>query len=139
VSDLIARLKASRFLRFLIVGGFGFLVSEATLAAMLHGVHSNDTVAWCVAFLCAATFTWWGNRNLTFADRKAHGAAGMLTEYGKFLAANALGGAVNFVVFKGLGLYAPQPLNNPFLALACGVLAGLVFNFTVSKLLVFRS
>jgi putative flippase GtrA len=139
VSALIESLKASRFLRFLVVGGFGFFVAEGALWLVLHTTNAGSTIAWFISFLCAATFTWWGNRNLTFADRKAHGAAGMLAEYGKFLASNGLGGAINFAVFKGLEIYAPAPLNNPFLALACGVLAGLVFNFTASRLVVFRN
>jgi len=138
VNDLFARLGESRFLRFLIVGGFGFLVSEAVLWLTIHGAGASTTVAWFVSFAAAVTFTWWGNRNLTFGDRKASGAAGVLQEYVKFVASNALGGAVNFLVFKALDLYAPAPLHLPAVALACGVLAGLVFNFTMSRLVVFR-
>lgn len=136
---VIDRVAQSRFLRFLIVGGFGFLVAEAVLWLAIHGAGADSTAAWLVSFLCAATFTWWGNRNLTFADRKAVGTAPMLTEYGKFLAANALGGAVNFAVFKAVETYAPAPANDPTAALACGVLAGLIFNFTMSRWVVFRS
>lgn len=137
MTALIERIARWRFLRFLIVGGFGFLVAEATLWLARHELGAGDSLAWLISFLCAATFTWWGNRNLTFADRKAQGAAAMLTEYGKFLAANALGGAVNFAVFTAVLRFMPAPANDPAIALACGVLAGLVFNFTVSKLVVF--
>jgi putative flippase GtrA len=137
VNDLIARLSRSRFLRFLIVGGFGFLVSEAVLLTV-HAAGANTTVAWFAAFAASVTFTWWGNRNLTFGDRKAAGTSGILAEYGKFVASNAVGGAVNFSVFKTLEIYGPAPLNLPFAALAFGVLAGLMFNFTMARLLVFR-
>jgi len=34
--------------------------------------------------------------------------------------------------------YAPEPFSNKFVAQACGVLAGLVFNFTLSSQMVFR-
>jgi putative flippase GtrA len=139
VNALAARVLQSRFLRFLIVGGFGFVVAEAALWVMIHEAGANSTVAWLVSFACAVTFTWWGNRNLTFADHKASGAVNTLVEYGKFVVSNALGGAINFAVFKALLTYAPQPLCDPLVALACGVVAGLVFNFTMSKLLVFRT
>jgi putative flippase GtrA len=136
VNALAERLAASRFLRFLFVGGFGFVVAEAALWLARHGLGAGDSLAWLISFLCAATFTWWGNRNLTFADRKAQGAAAMAAEYGKFLAANALGGAVNFAVFTAVLRLLPV---DPAIALACGVLAGLVFNFTMSKLVVFKN
>jgi putative flippase GtrA len=34
--------------------------------------------------------------------------------------------------------FAPPPINNLYVALVLGVLAGLVFNFTLSKKMVFR-
>ena len=37
-----------------------------------------------------------------------------------------------------LGAFAPPPANNLYVALVLGVLAGLVFNFTLSKKLVFK-
>ncbi len=138
MNALLAHLRESRFLRFLVVGGFGFLVAEASLWLMLHGAGADKYSSWLVSFLCAATFTWWGNRNLTFVDRKASGAQGMLLEWLKFLGANALGGAVNAGVYATLVTYAPRPLDNPFVALACGVLAGLLLNFMMSTVLVFR-
>lgn len=138
MTALFERLAQSRFLRFLVVGGFGFLVAEATLWLAIHGAGASSNLAWLTSFLCAATFTWWGNRNLTFADHKAMGLAAMLAEYGKFLAANALGGAVNFAVFKAVETLAPTPANEPAIALACGVLTGLFFNFMMSRWLVFR-
>ncbi len=138
MNDLVARARDSRFLRFLIVGGFGFLVAEASLWLMLRASGGEKYSSWLVSFLCAATFTWWGNRNLTFADRKARGAAGMFVEWLKFLGANALGGAVNGGLYFALVTYAAWPLGSPFVALACGVLAGLLLNFTMSTVLVFR-
>lgn len=139
MSALLARLLESRFLRFLIVGGLGFFVSESVLWLMLHEAGAGSSVAWLISFACAVSFTWWGNRNLTFRDRKAHGAEAITVEYAKFVASNALGGAVNFAVFKALLSYAPSPLCDPLVALACGVAAGLIFNFTASKLIVFRA
>jgi putative flippase GtrA len=55
------------------------------------------------------------------------------------VATNSLGAAANFAVYALLIAEAPYPLNIPYVALAVGILVGLVFNFTLSKKLVFRS
>jgi len=136
VNSLFARLAASRFLRFALVGGFGFVVAEATLLLALR-VGADKYSAWIVQFLCAATFTWWGNRHLTFGDRRAHGTREMFLEWLKFLGANAIGGAANAALYATLVTWAPQPLALPVIALACGVLTGLALNFTMSNLFVF--
>jgi putative flippase GtrA len=86
----------------------------------------------------AATFTWWGNRNLTFSDKASSRPIGMLAEWGRFVTANGLGAAVNFAIYSALIGLAPDPPRIPYVALPIGVLASLVFNFTVSKKLVFR-
>ena len=57
----------------------------------------------------------------------------------KFVVASGLGFLVNYGIYAGLHALAPAPLNNPYLALACGTLADLLFNFTLSRKLVFRS
>jgi putative flippase GtrA len=56
----------------------------------------------------------------------------------RFVTANMVGGLVNVGLYSTLVRFAPPPVNNPFLALAVGTLAGLVFNFTLSSKLVFK-
>jgi putative flippase GtrA len=129
----------SRFLRFAIVGGFGFLVNEAALWLALNLLHLNKYGAGLFSFFCAVTFTWWGNRLLTFRDAAAHGARAMLEEWAKFVAANAFGFAVNYGVYAACLAFAPSPLNSPYVALGLGTIAGLVFNFTLSQKLVFAN
>ena len=132
-------LLESRFFRFALVGGAGFLVNEAALWFALNVLTLGKYGAGIFSFLCAVTFTWWGNRMLTFRDEAASGASAMLREWAKFVAANSFGFAVNYGVYAGLIAFAPAPLNNPYVALACGTAAGLVFNFVLSQRLVFRS
>ena len=62
----------------------------------------------------------------------------MLAEWGRFVMANGLGAAVNFAIYSALISLAPDPLGIPYVALPIGILAGLIFNFTLSKQLVFR-
>ena len=85
------------------------------------------------------TFTWWGNRTLTFAEHAARGSSSaILREWFKFILANALGAVVNYGTYTLLVALAPAPFNNPLLATAIGVAIGLVFNFTLSKRFVFK-
>jgi putative flippase GtrA len=135
----VARVRESRFLRFALIGGIGFFVNEAALYLAIHVLGSNAYAAGVVAFLITVTFTWFGNRILTFAGEAAHGTGGIVAEWAKFVAANALGFAANYIVYASLLRFAPAPVNSPYIALAFGTLAGLIFNFTLSKRFVFRA
>jgi putative flippase GtrA len=137
--SLARTLEQSRFLRFAAVGTAGFAVNEAALYAALNWLVLGKYSAGIFAFFCAVTFTWWGNRMLTFREQAAAGAANILREWAKFVLANGLGFLVNYAIYVSAITFAPAPLNNPYLALALGTLAGLIFNFTLSKRLVFRS
>lgn len=134
---LLARIRDSRFLRFALVGGMGFFVNEATLYIALNGLMLGRYSAPIFSFLCTVTFTWWGNRLLTFADH-ARGA-GMVREWASFVAANSIGLAVNYAIYSAIITFAPAPLNSPYIALAFGTLAGLIFNFVLSARFVFRA
>ncbi|HWA88988.1 MAG TPA: GtrA family protein [Rhizomicrobium sp.] len=122
----------SAFLRFALVGAAGFVVNEAALYVAIHLLGLGKDAAWFFAFVPSVTFTWWGNRTLTFAQ---HASRAWLKEWARFVATNSLGALVNFAVYEALVHLARL---DAALALAAGVLAGLVFNFTLSKKLVFR-
>jgi putative flippase GtrA len=132
------RTIASRFLRFALVGAAGFLVNEAALWLALRVIGFNPYAGGIFSFVIAATFTWWGNRILTFPERAAGDARAAAMEWVRFVAANGFGFLVNYAVYATMISLAPRPLNNPFLALAFGTVAGLLFNFTLSNKMVFR-
>lgn len=125
----------SAFLRFALVGAAGFVVNEAALWIGLHILHLGKDAAWFFAFVPAVTFTWWGNRSFTFREHASTGARAVLHEWARFVATNSFGALVNLVVYE---LLIHLTTASPLLALACGVLAGMVFNFTLSKRFVFR-
>lgn len=129
----LSRLPA--FLRFGLVGGAGFFVNAAAFWIALNVLHLGKDTAWFFAFAPAVTFTWWGNRTITFQEHASTGFRDTLHEWARFVATNAFGALVNFAVYEMLIHFTAI---DPLLALACGVLAGLVFNFTLSKRLVFR-
>jgi putative flippase GtrA len=125
-----------KFLRFAFVGTAGFLVNECILFISLHFGGLNKYQAWFPAFAVAVTFTWWGNRTLTFREHAARNNIAL--EWFTFVLTNGLGALANFGTYYALVKYVPAPVGNPLLANVVGTLVGLVFNFTVSSRVVFR-
>jgi len=144
VKQIFATISSSKIVRFGAVGGAGFFVNAAALAVAKELLYLGDYAAWVLAFMVTVTFTWWGNRTFTFHEHKSEGRRGMLAEWARFVATNSFGAAANFTVYALLVYFRPWPLSlmpNRFvayIALFFGVLVGLVFNFTLSKKLVFR-
>jgi putative flippase GtrA len=125
-----------QFARFAFVGVIGFVVDSAVLYLCLHGAGLGLYSGRLVSYLAAATTTWYLNRRLTFTD--ADGSA-PVRQWAKFLAANAVGGLVNYGSYSAVvALLAPRPWV-PLLGVAVGSVAGLIFNFTASRRFVFRT
>ncbi len=123
-----------RLLAFAVVGTIGFLV-DAGIVFGLTGLGMSPFVAQAIAFAAAVTVTWFGNRSWTFRDNV--GRFGLKEEWLRYVSANAVGWCVNNGVYGGLVLAAPFALRNPVWAVAAGSLAGLVFNYTAARRLVF--
>ena len=136
---LLARAWAFAFIRFAVVGGAGYVVNAAALTIFTRALHFDADPALACAIFVAMCFTWVGNRYLTFGARRAHGFRGIIEEWLRFVGANLLGAVVNCGVALALVHYGQGWLANLYVAQASGVLAGLVFNFTLSRLLVFRT
>jgi putative flippase GtrA len=136
-ANLVDRLMASRFLRFGIVGAGGFVVDTGVLFVLFQLFQLPYIAARAISILAAMNFTWMGNRVLTFHAHAARESRAIAAEWLRFVLTNAIGAAINWLVSILLRYEAPSPLNNPYLALVAGVAAGLVFNFTLSKRLVF--
>jgi putative flippase GtrA len=139
VKALLAWAWRQPFIRFAAVGGAGYLVNAAALTFFTRSLHLDADPALACAIFVAMCFTWVGNRYLTFGARRAHGFRGMVEEWLRFVGANLLGAVVNYAVALALLHYGPGWLHNLYVAQACGVLAGLAFNFTLSSLVVFRA
>ncbi len=127
----------SKFLRFAVIGTAAFFVDAAILAFAIHQLGLGPYWGRAISFLCAASFTWAMNRRFTFAESAA--TRNRVREWGKFLVANGIGGGVNYGVYALIVAIGPQSVVTPYLALAAGSLAGLAFNFLLSKHLVFTS
>jgi putative flippase GtrA len=134
----VSYLARHAFVRFGFIGGLGYIVGVSMLALGSNVLKLEFATANAFAIFVAMCFTWLGNRYFTFRDRRAHGLSGMLQEWMKFVGANALGAVINYTVALLLVRFAPAPLRDKYVAQALGVLAGMVFNFTLSSKLVFR-
>ncbi|TNC10230.1 GtrA family protein [Methylobacterium terricola] len=125
---------AGQFLRFCAVGLVGFLVDAGLLLAAV-GLGLPPLAGRLLSWLAAASTTFALNRIVTFGDAAA---APVWRRWLLFLAANGLGGAVNYGVF-GLVLGVAAPTGPRLVvALAAGTLAGLALNFWLSRRVVFR-
>ena len=134
--SLIRRLWALPFFRFGLVGTGGFVIDTIVLYAMIM-VGLDRYSGRLVSYLCAATFTWFGNRTITFAHARATGRRAMTAEWMRFLVTNLGGGAVNYAVYAALVTYSAMVHEYPILGVAAGALSGMTINFLASRWLVF--
>ena len=119
--------------RFGLVGVVGYIVNASMVEALAPGM--GPIGAQTLAFPVAATVTWWFNRRYTFgaSHRAIH------HEWLRFLLANALGWVANNGVYVWMVFSMPLAYKHPALAVAGGSLAGMVFNFIMSRRVVFNA
>ncbi|MDA8151232.1 MAG: GtrA family protein [Acidithiobacillus sp.] len=128
------RSPKTEFVLFSLAGVAGFLV-DASIVWAFTSAGVDPLTAQAVAFTVAVTVTWLLNRRFTFAH---HASPHWLREWLHYVAANSVGAVVNNGVYALLVLTVAMFSKEPVLAVAAGSLAGLVFNFTASRALVFR-
>jgi putative flippase GtrA len=137
-TSLAQYLLRHSFVRFGIIGACGYVVGVTILAIATGPLKMGFAAGNALAIFVAMGFTWQGNRHFTFRAHRARGLSGALQEWLKFMGANSLGALANYLTALALVHYAAFPLSNKFVAQAIGVLVGLIFNFTLSKTLVFK-
>lgn len=122
-----------QFPRFALVGAAGFVVDTTALYAAL-ALGAGLYVGRLISYLAAATATWALNRHYTFRESRTDRPA---LEWIRFLAANSVGGAVNYGTYAAMVTLLPFVAAHPWLGVAAGSFAGLIVNFTLSRKLVF--
>lgn len=125
---------SGRFLRFAAVGVVAAGVDMAAVELAVRMLGLDLYSARVLSYLCAATAAWWLNRRIAFADRSS---SNRLAEWARYLAANLLGGLINYGVYAVLVTVLPVFAAHPFLAVAVGSLAGMMANFAMSQRFVF--
>jgi len=135
--NLVRRLAQFEFARFAVIGTIAFFVDTLTLYAAL-AVGLGFYAGRAVSYLVAVTFTWYGNRRITFTQTRASGTAAIAREWLTFVATNLVGGAANYATYALLVASVGVVRAFPVLGVAAGSLVGMTLNFTLSKFVVFR-
>lgn len=114
--------------KFALVGGTGFVIDGA-LFYLLVKAGLEIMSARLIAFWLTATFTWLGNKYLTFNCSLQNN---LLTQWGKHMISAHCSGIVNLVTFYFISLTGAFEL-----AFTVGVLLGAVSNYWLSDKFVF--
>lgn len=135
VKNLKEKNNITRFISFCVSGTLGFLIDSVTyyLLSTLFAFY----IARVISFFVAVIFTWLFNRNITFNDKKFHGS--VAKEFMYYFSSMAIGGAANYLSFIGLMEYVEIVKDYPVIGIAVGSVVGLAINFTLSKLVVYRT
>lgn len=117
------------------VGVVGFAVDASALYFAIHVLGAGLYGGRLLSYLAAATTTWALNRRYTFHANKSRNK---VAEWGRFLAANAIGGLVNYTTYAALVTWSPVAATHPVLGVAVGSFTGLAVNFLLSRHVVFK-
>ena len=132
-SKQLRRMTGFRFVAFCVAGTLGFIADVAVLWLVLD--HLGLYLGRVVSFMVAVTVTWVVNRHLAFYDRRA---TTWPREWLRYVAANSSGAVLNYGTYALMVFTLPLAASYPYLGVAAGSIAGLVFNFTASNFLVFQ-
>jgi putative flippase GtrA len=124
------------FALFVLAAAVGFVVDAGMLTALVRGLGWGPWEGRLVSFPLAVTSTWLLNRRYAF---RGTGHGNQRVEYAAYWAIQLAGAAVNFGIF-GLCLHwAPVLAAWPFVPVALGGIAAMLFNFTVARSTVYRA
>ncbi|WP_317214819.1 GtrA family protein [Gluconobacter sp. GP1] len=125
-----------QFLRFGVVGAFGFFVDWGSVEALRPEI--GLIAATIAAYFVAATVNWILNRAWTFRTSAADNQH-LILQWLRFLIANSFGFLLNRGAVFLLYAFVPFTVHHPFTALAIGAGCGMMANFNLSRRLVFRA
>lgn len=134
LAKLTHDLVSLRFLLFALVGSLGLAVHLITLYAVLSVSAVPFATAQTIAAVLAMTFNFLLNNSLTYRDQRLKGVA-ILRGLLLFYLVCSVGLLANVGV--AFSLYGQQPIW--WLAGAAGALMGVVWNYAVSSLFVWRA
>lgn len=125
----------AEFVHFGVVGATGFVVDLIIYLALQSLFGMGHLMARALSFWGAASWNWAANRLFTFPHRKK---MAKLLQWPAFIFSSLLGFSVNWGSFYLLTQYVPYFSEHDILALMVGVILGMGFNFTASRIFVFR-
>lgn len=120
----------NRFSKFGVVGGLGFM-SDAIVFSLLLWLIDYHIIARIMAFWCAATVTWLGNRYYTFEQCDKSDAA---AQWGRHMLVAHLAGVFNLMMYYAVALWLPLEV-----AFIVGVGVGMIANYFLVSRLVYNT
>lgn len=119
---------------FGLAGTMGFLVDTGVLYLLKSslGLYYGRLFS----FICAVGATWIMNRHLTFKQRAS--GLSLPREFSRYLGLMLGGGAVNYVTYALLVYYFAVVANQPVWGVAAGSIAGMMVNYLLARIFVFR-
>jgi putative flippase GtrA len=122
------------FRRFVFVGGIGFCIDGGLLTVLIQ--HEWDIIAArTISFLLAVSVTWILNRMWTFSPGFK---ISKCREYLYYFGTQSGGALINLAIFFCLISVYPYMQDFPLIPFAIGSVIALIFNYIVSKNLVFK-
>lgn len=121
---------------FVVAGGTGFLVDALALQLLAVQLGMQVHLAKLLSFLLAVISTWLINRRFTFPGRA--GRVPLPLEFWRYLLSSLAGGTVNYLVFAATISASGFARTHLYVAVAMGSLAGMLVNFVLYSVYVFR-
>ena len=122
-----------KMVRFAVVGVGGFVVDCAVFALLHYIVGLPLMTARISSFIAAATTTWFGNRVLTFGFKGQGRWSDKLIQWQKFMFSASISAVPNLLCFKLMVELLPVFTGAVFIAMAVGILVGMVTNYLFSQ------
>ena len=91
------RSRATQLVRFLVVGGVGFVVDAVALLVMVHWAGLSPVWSRIPSLMIALTVTWLLHRSFTFRSSRRRPASA--AEWLRFVVANGIGNALNLALY----------------------------------------
>jgi len=124
-----------KFLKFGFVGVVVLGFDAVTFWLLLHVIPSS-IIARCLSVAASIFLSWIINRSFTFAYS---GEKPTVQEFIKFALSQLPGALVNALVSVLAFNFLPYIKSNPWISVALGSCAGMVLNFTIAHLYVFKN
>jgi putative flippase GtrA len=121
-----------QFTKFAVTGGLGTITNLLIFFLCVDKAGLPEIPVSIFCFLIAGTQNYIINHKWSFADKTKPS----IKKWASFLGASLLGLAVNIAVMTFVIAHFAPPYK--FIAQACGIAAGMIINFTLSKLFVWR-
>ncbi|MFA0485797.1 GtrA family protein [Vibrio sp. 10N.222.55.B11] len=126
-----------KMIKFAMVGAGGFVVDCAVFALLHYVIGLPLMSARIGSFIVAATTTWFGNRVLTFEFKGQGSWSEKLIQWQKFMFSASISAIPNLLCFKLMTELLPAFTGAVFIAMAVGILVGMVTNYLFSQYWVF--